>query len=226
LSFIWAWRGPRLGHGLLPVLITKASKSTTTTKTRHGVLTQTKKVQMRFEKAPLAEEAALVLSTLLGLFGAVFIFLTWALHREMRHFAFSIIMNIAICNIVSSIGYMTAAVEGTTSNCIFQAVLMSFGDTGAVLWSSIYALALYLGVAHGVRISGRVNYIAIGVYGMAFSITVAAWGADHFEPAGPCSTGASCLSRGSVPWPRMGCNTRTSCLRPRRRGPFTGSMCS
>ncbi len=106
--------------------------------------------------------------------GCLFIILVYLLFKELRVFAFKLVLHMTVCDSVRCVGFLL--VHAGKSLCEVQAVLIQAGSIGSILWNGVIARTLYLSVVKDVRNveNTEVKYTVM-VYVLATVLTALPW---------------------------------------------------
>lgn len=147
------------------------------------------------------EEALRILTCVtagLSLLGCLFILLVYLLFKELRVFAFKLVVHMTIGDLVRSLGFLLQS----RSLCYVQAMCIQAGSLSSVLWNGVIARTLYISVVMDFRnleeMEGRYLY---AVYGVVTVMTALPWVTMGYGDAeGWCwiTTSGSSFTTGSV----------------------------
>lgn len=89
---------------------------------------------------------SLLPSTILSLFGCIFISLAYLLLTSLKSFPFKVIFILSIFDLFHSIGFLipTYTSSGSSPACQTQAIILEFFTIGSVLWTTYIAFSLYM----------------------------------------------------------------------------------
>lgn len=134
----------------------------------------------------------------LSLLGCLFILLVYLLFKELRVFAFKLVVHMTIGDFLRSLGFLLQF----PYLCPVQAMLIQAGSLASVLWNGVIARTLYLSVVLELRdmeeMEARYTY---GVYGVVAVLTALPWTTmDYGDAEGWCwiNTSGSNYTSGSV----------------------------
>ena len=134
----------------------------------------------------------------LSLLGCLFIILVYLLFKELRVFAFKLVVHMTIGDFLRSLGFLLQS----HYLCPVQAMLIQAGSLASILWNGVIARTLYLSVVLELRdmeeMEARYTY---GVYGVVAVLTALPWTTmDYGDAEGWCwiNTTSSNYTSGTV----------------------------
>ena len=110
----------------------------------------------------------------LSLLGCLFIILVYLFFKELRVFAFKLVLHMTVCDSIRCVGFLL--VHADKSLCEVQAVLVQAGSLGSILWNGVIARTLYLSVVKDMRgvENTELKYTAL-VYTVTLVLTGLPW---------------------------------------------------
>lgn len=110
----------------------------------------------------------------LSLFGCLFIILVYLFFKELRVFAFKLVLHMTVCDLIRCVGFLL--IHADKSLCETQAVLIQAGSIGSILWNGVIARTLYLSVVKDVRDVENTEWkYTVIVYSLATVLTALPW---------------------------------------------------
>jgi len=143
-------------------------------------------------------------ASILSVLGALFIILNWLLVRSSRIFFLKLIVYLSVANLLSSISYIMAYIDSTTTQrvecghnssatplycppdgvCIAQAMLMLIFENASIFWTIAIAFTLHQHVvAKRPRVERLEPYYHLCCWGLALIIALTLLFTDRLGPA-------------------------------------------
>lgn len=146
------------------------------------------------------QEVLLVVTSVtagLSVLGCLFILLVYLFFKELRVFAFKLVVHMTLGDFLRSLGLLLPH-----SVCPLQAMLIQAGSLASILWNGVIARTLYLSVVLEIRdldeMEARYTY---GVYGVVVVLSALPWTTmDYGDAEGWCwiNTAGSNYTSGSA----------------------------
>lgn len=110
----------------------------------------------------------------LSLLGCLFILLVYLFFKELRVFAFKLVLHMTLCDSIRCLGFLLQHAD--SSLCETQGVLIQAGSLGSILWNGVIARTLYLSVVAEIRdVEKKEGRFTAGVYALVALLTGLPW---------------------------------------------------
>ena len=82
-------------------------------------------------------------SSILGIFGCLFIITVFFSFKELRRYANKLIVVLAFFDILNNVGFLIPTIYPDGVQCVAQSIIISIGSTSSILWTCIISYSLY-----------------------------------------------------------------------------------
>jgi len=133
-----------------------------------------------------ALSAIRIIASTISMLGSGFIIAMYLAYRDLRKFAFKLVVMLSICDVILGIGNYMGDGNQDNSTCHVQGFVIQFGSISGVFWTAVIAYCIWEVVLHrtnNLNIEDKMNTFHIAVWGSSFVLSIVPFFSNSYGDA-------------------------------------------